>query len=107
MLTIIETLTFTRLWPYYWTEEERGDFVAWLAQHPTAGDVVKGSGGVRKVRWSRQGSGKSGGVRVVYFNRLEDGQLWLLLLYAKSSLDSMAGHVLREMKDELEKTLGR
>ena len=70
MYTIIETPTFTRLWPDYWTEEERGEFVAWLALHPEVGDVIKGSGGCRKVRWSRPGTGKRGGVRVIYFNRL-------------------------------------
>jgi hypothetical protein len=46
--TIIETPTFTRLWPDYWTEDERGEFVAWLALHPEVGDVVKSSGGVSK-----------------------------------------------------------
>jgi len=51
--TVIETPSFTRLWPDYWTEDERGEFVAWLALHPEAGDVIKGSGGCRKVRWSR------------------------------------------------------
>ena len=53
-----------------WTEEERGAFCAWLSAHPEAGDVIPGSGGCRKVRWSRPGKGKSGGVRVIYFTRL-------------------------------------
>ena len=55
MLTIIETPTFQRIWPAYWTEEERAEFAAYLSHYPEAGDVVKGSGGVRKVRWARQG----------------------------------------------------
>jgi hypothetical protein len=74
-------------------------------QNQEAGDVVRKSGGVRKVRWTRAGSGKSGGVRVVYFNRLSNGEVWLLFMYAKAKLDSIAGEVLREMKDEIEKTL--
>lgn len=105
MLTIVETPTFSRLWPHYWNEEERGEFAAWLAENQEAGDVVRKSGGVRKVRWTRAGSGKSGGVRVVYFNRLSSGEVWLLFIYAKAKLDSIAGEVLREMKDEIEKTL--
>lgn len=48
MYTIIETPTFTRLWPDYWTEDERGEFVAWLALHPDVGDVIKSSGGVER-----------------------------------------------------------
>ena len=50
MLTVIETPTFQRLWPHYWSEEDRGEFAAFIAQSPDAGDVVRGSGGVRKVR---------------------------------------------------------
>jgi len=103
MYTVIATVTFSQLWPYYWTEDERGAFVSWFAQHPEAGAVVRGSGGVRKVRWSRAGTGKSGGVRVIYCNRLVGGQVWLLYIYAKSGLDSVAGHVLKELRDEIEK----
>ncbi len=102
MLTIVETPTFQRLWPDYWTEDERGEFATWLALTPDAGDVVPGSGGVRKVRWSRKGSGKRGGVRVVYFNRLASGEIWLLLMYAKSVRDNIPAEVLRELKQEIE-----
>jgi hypothetical protein len=51
--------------------DERLEFVGWIAANPLAGDVIPGSGGCRKVRWSRSGMGKRGGVRVIYFNRLE------------------------------------
>ncbi|MDD2310394.1 MAG: hypothetical protein PHH91_12505 [Desulfuromonadaceae bacterium] len=66
------------------------------------GDVVRGSGGVRKVRWSRRGTGKSGGVRVLYFAWTEAGQIWLLLIYAKSAVDSIPGHILKALKEEME-----
>lgn len=102
MLTIVETPTFQRLWPDYWTEDERAEFATWLALSPDAGDVVPGSGGVRKVRWSRKGAGKRGGVRVVYFNRLANGEIWLLLIYAKSAQDNIPANVLRELKQEIE-----
>ncbi len=104
MLTVIETPIFTRLWPAYWSEDERGAFAAFIAIHPNEGDVVQGSGGVRKVRWSRAGSGKSGGVRVVYFVRNELGELVLLFMYAKSKLDSLKASTLKEMRDAIEKT---
>jgi len=102
VLTIVETPTFQRLWPDYWTEDERAEFATWLALSPDAGDVVPGSGGVRKVRWSRKGAGKRGGVRVVYFNRLANGEIWLLLIYAKSAQDNIPAKVLRELKQEIE-----
>jgi hypothetical protein len=99
MLTIIETPLFSKLWPAYWSEDERGAFAAFIAEYPDEGDVVVGSGGVRKVRWSRAGSGKSGGVRVVYFVRNELGELVLLFMYAKSKLDTLKASTLKEMRD--------
>jgi hypothetical protein len=102
MLTVIETPTFSRLAADYWSEEERGEFAAWIAQHPEAGDVISGSGGCRKVRWARRGMGKRGGVRVIYFNRLANGEIWLLLIYAKTARENLPGHVLRQIKKEIE-----
>lgn len=55
MLTIAESDDFSVVWPKYWTAEEFGDFCAWLALNPEAGDVIPKSGGVRKVRWSVAG----------------------------------------------------
>lgn len=102
MHTVVETLLFQRQWPLYWTEEERGDFAAYIAEHPTAGDVVPGSGGIRKVRWGRAGSGKSGGVRVIYFTRMAEGEIVLLTLYAKSKTDNLTGPQLKEIRRALE-----
>ena len=101
MFTVIETPLFGKLWPDYWTEEERIDFAAWLSANPEAGDVVPQSGGYRKVRWSRAGMGKRGGVRVVYFNKLADGNIVLLLIYAKSARETIPADVLRSIAKEL------
>ncbi|MDO5691124.1 MAG: type II toxin-antitoxin system RelE/ParE family toxin [Pseudomonadota bacterium] len=103
MLTVVESQHFQRIWPYYWTEEERGAFCAHIAKHPDAGDVVAESGGVRKVRWSRAGSGKSGGVRVIYFTRLQSGEVVLLTMYAKAKLDTLKASTLKELRDATEK----
>ena len=102
MLTVIETPLFQRQWPLYWTEDEFNSFAAYLAEHPDSGDVVPGSGGIRKVRWKRTGSGKSGGVRVIYFTRLTEGEIVLLTLYAKAKLDNLTGPQLKEIRRALE-----
>ncbi len=102
MFTVVETSLFQRQWPVYWTEEERGAFAAYIAEHPSAGDVVPESGGIRKVRWGRAGSGKSGGVRVIYFTRNSEGQVVLLTLYAKSKTDNLTGPKLKEIRRALE-----
>lgn len=102
MFTVVETLLFQKQWPMYWTEEERGAFAAYIAEFPDAGDVVPQSGGIRKVRWRRAGTGKSGGVRVVYFTRTEEEEVVLLLIYAKSKTDNITGAKLKEIRRVIE-----
>ena len=80
MLTIIESELFTKLWPDYWTEEERGAFMSYLANNPDAGAVIPGPEGCRKVRWSMDGRGKSGAVRIIYIAQLASGALVTLLI---------------------------
>jgi hypothetical protein len=72
MPIVAETPSFTRLWSDCWTDDERGELGARIGRRPLAGDVVPGAGGVRKIRWSRAGSGKQGGLRVIDYNRLAD-----------------------------------
>jgi len=102
MLTVIETQLFRKLWPNYRTEDERGEFAAFIARHPAAGVVIPGSGGIRKVRWSRAGIGKSGGVRVICYTRSLEGEVVLLTLYAKADTDNLTGAVLKEIRRALE-----
>ena len=72
-----------------WSENERVAFINWIAAHPMAGDVIPGADGARKVRWNRSGSGKSGGVRVIYFHLPEQDALLLVAMYAKSDRNTM------------------
>jgi hypothetical protein len=60
------------------------DIVNYLAAHPKAGDLMEGTGGVRKLRWGRGAQGKSGGVRVIYYVHSEAMPLYLLTLFAKN-----------------------
>lgn len=101
MITLIESPIFTKLWPDYWSEDERGEFAAWLAEYPEAGDVVPGSGGIRKVRWARSGQGKRGGVRVIYYSQVGNGLILLLTIYAKSSQENVPSNILKVLKEEL------
>ena len=105
VLTIFETPTFVAEASKIWTEEERLEFLAWLANEPEAGDVIPRSGGCRKVRWARSGMGKQGGARVIYFARLAEGELCMLLVYPKSKRDDIPAHILRQIRMELEDDL--
>lgn len=101
MHTVVETPLFSRLWRDYWDEDEHVEFAAFLSANPKAGEAIVASGGCRKVRWSRRGMGKRGGVRVIYFNQLADGRIVLLLIYAKNARDTIPAHVLRDIVKEL------
>jgi len=65
-------------------EQERQDIVQYLAAHPRAGELMVGTGGVRKLRWGRQSTGKSGGVRVIYYVHSELMPLYLLTIFGKN-----------------------
>ncbi len=101
MFTVIETPIFQKYAADIWSDAEREAFVNWLAINPEAGDVIPGTAGLRKVRWARQGMGKRGGVRVIYFNRLEEGVIWLLIVYAKAKFDNLPVAVLNALKEEI------
>lgn len=102
MYTIAETEIFSADVKSIWTAMELAEFVGWLAANPLAGDVIPGSGGCRKVRWGRAGMGKRGGARVIYFNRLENGMIWLLVIYAKAVRGNIPAHLLKAIKEEIE-----
>lgn len=85
-----------------WTDAERVAFIDWLAANPDAGDVIPGSGGCRKVRWTRPGMGKRGGARVIYFNRLEHGEIWLLMVYVKAKFDNLPAPFLKQLREAIE-----
>ncbi|WP_144631406.1 transcriptional regulator [Bordetella genomosp. 13] len=102
MMTVIETHVFAAWAEKVWTDSEREAFVDWISVNPEAGDVIPGSGGCRKVRWTRAGTGKRGGARIIYYLRLANGELVPLLVYAKSRLDNISAASLAKMKEKLD-----
>jgi len=102
MLTVIETEEFMVWSAQVWSDAEREDFIAWIAENPEAGDVIPGSGGLRKVRWGRAGTGKRGGARVIYFTRNARGELVLVLVYAKAKFDNISASVLKTIKEKFD-----
>ena len=100
--TVIETPVYSKKAEQILSEDERDAFAVYISKTPKAGVVVRGFGGIRKVRWALEGGGKSGGVRVIYFNRLEKGEIWLLTLYAKSERSSIPPRELRLLKEVID-----
>ena len=102
MFHLVETQLFTRLVQEYLSDGEYAQLQQMLMVDPRIGDVIPGSGGVRKMRWRVAGRGKRGGIRVIYFVRLTQGQIWLLTLYAKNITDTIPAHVLKQIKAEID-----
>ena len=82
-------------------DEQYSALQLYMLDHPKAGPVIRGSGGVRKLRWSVRGRGKSGGVRVIYY--IPDGDsFWMLTIYGKGDVESIPGPLLKKIKEAME-----
>jgi mRNA-degrading endonuclease RelE of RelBE toxin-antitoxin system len=100
-MIFIETTTFTKLIGSYLTDDEYRGLQGFLFEHPDAGKIVRGSGGVRKLRWAMAGKGKSGGIRVIYYWKRTDNEIWLLTVYGKSERESIPSHILKQIAEEI------
>jgi mRNA-degrading endonuclease RelE of RelBE toxin-antitoxin system len=83
-VTVAETVSFRRKVGQLLSENEKDELFAYLSMHPSAGVLIKGTGGIRKLRWARSGRGKSGGVRVIYYFHSQEMPLYLLTLFGKN-----------------------
>ena len=102
MYSFIETKLFTRLVDEYLSDDEYRELQKTLIANPETGDVVPGSGGVRKLRLRAAGRGKRGGYRVIYFARIAQGVIWMLTMYPKNVAENIPAHVLRQIRKEVE-----
>lgn len=89
-MIFVEAKPFTRRRQDYLTEEEYREFQNYLLDFPDAGDVVRNTGGIRKVRWKAKGSGKRGGLRIIYYWHVSDSHVYLLFIYQKNEFEDLS-----------------
>ena len=102
MFTFIESAVFERVCALYLDDDEYAELQQFMMERPEAGNLVPGSGGVRKLRWKRKGMGKRGGLRVIYYVRHRPNEFWMLNLYAKAKQENVPAHVLKQLKETFE-----
>ena len=84
MITVVELPEYLKRAGRLLKENERERIVTYLAAHPATGAIMQGTGGIRKLRWKREGTGKSGGVRVIYYYHDDHIPLFLLTVFSKN-----------------------
>lgn len=103
-MIFIETPIFSRLIVELLDDDEYSKLQTELSNRPDTGDLIKNGGGIRKLRWKRAGTGKSGGIRVIYYWLTEDNQIFMLVAYPKSVKDNLTDRetaILRKLVKEL------
>jgi hypothetical protein len=100
-MVFIETTIFTKHVGRYLTDDEYLGLQMFLLERPDAGHIIRGTGGVRKLRWAVAGKGKSSGVRIIYYWHVSRDNIWMLTIYSKSERETIPTHILRRIAEEI------
>lgn len=100
-MVFVETPIFNRRVQEYLDDDDYAEMQAFLVRRPDAGNIIKGSGGIRKLRWAGSGRGKRGGLRVIYYWWVAKDRISLLLVYPKNEQDDLTADQLKKLRNEL------
>jgi hypothetical protein len=102
-MVFIETNLFTKQLAAYLSDNEYRELQGFLIEKPNAGDLIQGTGGLRKLRWGAGGKGKRGGIRIIYYWQTMQNQIYMMTLYAKNEMKDLSAKekkLLRLMVEE-------
>jgi len=100
-MVFIETSIFTKLIGRYLNDDEYLGLQRFLLLNPDAGAIVRGTGGVRKLRWAVKSKGKSSGIRVIYYWKNSEDEIWMLTVYSKSEKETIPSHILKKIAEAI------
>jgi len=101
LITIVELPEFIKRVSKILTKEEKDELLYYLSSNPKSGTLMQGTGGIRKLRWTSKGKGKSGGSRIIYFFYNENIPLFLLTIFSKNEKVNLS----KAERNELAKTV--
>ena len=102
-MIIVETTVFTKLISQLMDDDHYRELQALLIENPEIGDLIQGSGGLRKIRWKLTGRGKRGGVRVIYYWAVSVDQIRMLYVYSKSDQENLTKDQLKVLRQIVER----
>lgn len=97
-MIFIETHLFTKLLSNYLSDDEYRELQTFLLERPNAGDIIKGTGGLRKLRWSASNKGKRGGIRIIYYWQMAEELIYFMALYAKNEMTDLSAKEKKMLK---------
>ena len=105
-MLFVETSYFTRFCEEHCSDDDLRELQQLLIEHPEAGDLIRGSKGLRKLRWALPGRGKRGGARAIYFWRSAAGTIYLLYAYAKNEQADLSAQQRKLLMQWIQEVLG-
>jgi mRNA-degrading endonuclease RelE of RelBE toxin-antitoxin system len=108
-INIVETSIFIQQIQRLLNDKEYAALRKHLKENPDIAPIISGTGGARKIRWAKKGKGKSGGIRVLYLYRSRQGDIFLLLAFAKSDQDNLNNNqkkIIKTLIEQLKRTIG-
>lgn len=101
-MVFIETALFTKNLKNYLNDDKYCELQSFLIEQPEAGDIVKETGGLRKLRWSSDNKGKRRGVRIIYYWQAAEDQIYFFTIYAKNEMTDLSSEQKKALKKMLE-----
>ncbi len=105
-MVFVETSAFSRIIGGLLSDDEYRKLQIALLEHPALGDLIRGGAGLRKLRWARKGTGRSGGIRTIYYWAVAQDRILMVYAYSKNEMADLTNKQLAELAKVAKKEFG-